>query len=704
MEVPALSLEDVTELLEAVLGGRLQSTTARRLFAATAGNVLWLRHLVDGERASGRLRCTDHTWHWWGEPQLSSALAALIDARIGGLPPGVRGVLELLALAEPLGVDLLQSLVGEAELENSADRKLVTVNLDGDQWVARLAHPLYGEAVRGRLSPVRARRLRGRLVESLTVGSKLVDGLKLAVLALDSDLPPDPEMFLAAANRASLLTDFELTERLVVAARAGGAGFDAQLLLGFTLTFVFRAEEAELEYAKAAALASSDAQRLRVAQARAVNLSLIVGRPDEGNAVLTAADNCAGAGVELLGLRSLFAMAADRLEEAVAGARRGLNTSGVSGPCECYSAWALVSASALSGWRDQSSAVAARGARAALRAPETISVRMNLAWWEVLGLGLAGRVDQMRQLIGQLAASMSGRFATFLQPDFEGWLALVTGRVATATTLLGEFRPYFAGHGGGWTSLLELRFAMALGMAGDAVGARTALERAQAARHPAITVIEPQFPLARAWLSAAESATTNAIQQARRAGTLAARSGQFAVEVIARHAAVSFGDRGQAARLTELARHVDSPRALVAAAHAAAWADHNQSALLAAADRFAVAGLMLSAAEAAAQAETLARRRLDPAATTIAAGRTAELVAACEGARTPALLAAARPLPISDRQREVAGMVAAQLSNREIADRLGVSIRTVEGHIYQACVKLGVPNRTSLAALLRRSS
>jgi len=80
------------------------------------------------------------------------------------------------------------------------------------------------------------------------------------------------------------------------------------------------------------------------------------------------------------------------------------------------------------------------------------------------------------------------------------------------------------------------------------------------------------------------------------------------------------------------------------------------------------------------------------------------LAAHCEGARTPALIAAARPLPISDRQREIAGMIARGLSNGEIAEHLSVSIRTVEGHIYQACTKLGVPNRASLAALLGHSS
>ena len=37
------------------------------------------------------------------------------------------------------------------------------------------------------------------------------------------------------------------------------------------------------------------------------------------------------------------------------------------------------------------------------------------------------------------------------------------------------------------------------------------------------------------------------------------------------------------------------------------------------------------------------------------------------------------------------------LSNRDIADRLVVSTRTVEGHIYRACIKLDVTAREGLS-------
>jgi DNA-binding CsgD family transcriptional regulator len=85
----------------------------------------------------------------------------------------------------------------------------------------------------------------------------------------------------------------------------------------------------------------------------------------------------------------------------------------------------------------------------------------------------------------------------------------------------------------------------------------------------------------------------------------------------------------------------------------------------------------------------------------VAAARARRLAEACEGARTPALVAAARPLPLTEREREIVTLAAQGLSNREIAERLVVSIRTTEGHLYRASAKLGITNRAELAPLLR---
>jgi DNA-binding CsgD family transcriptional regulator len=45
-------------------------------------------------------------------------------------------------------------------------------------------------------------------------------------------------------------------------------------------------------------------------------------------------------------------------------------------------------------------------------------------------------------------------------------------------------------------------------------------------------------------------------------------------------------------------------------------------------------------------------------------------------------------------------LVGGGMSNRDIAARLSVSVRTVEGHVYKAMFKTGTESREELAALL----
>jgi non-specific serine/threonine protein kinase len=53
--------------------------------------------------------------------------------------------------------------------------------------------------------------------------------------------------------------------------------------------------------------------------------------------------------------------------------------------------------------------------------------------------------------------------------------------------------------------------------------------------------------------------------------------------------------------------------------------------------------------------------------------------------------------PLSRRELEVAAMVAAGMTNRQIADRLFIAERTAEGHVERIRNKLGVRSRTEVA-------
>src|SRR6266705_1423255 len=62
---------------------------------------------------------------------------------------------------------------------------------------------------------------------------------------------------------------------------------------------------------------------------------------------------------------------------------------------------------------------------------------------------------------------------------------------------------------------------------------------------------------------------------------------------------------------------------------------------------------------------------------------------------------------VTEREAEVLFAVAERLRNREIADRLHLSVRTVESHVAALRRKLGVTGRVALAELgveLRRSA
>jgi DNA-binding NarL/FixJ family response regulator len=67
------------------------------------------------------------------------------------------------------------------------------------------------------------------------------------------------------------------------------------------------------------------------------------------------------------------------------------------------------------------------------------------------------------------------------------------------------------------------------------------------------------------------------------------------------------------------------------------------------------------------------------------------------GAATPAP-AYADPARLTPREREVAGLIAQGLSNRDIAARLVISARTAETHVQHIMVKLGLTARAQIAA------
>jgi ATP/maltotriose-dependent transcriptional regulator MalT len=231
------------------------------------------------------------------------------------------------------------------------------------------------------------------------------------------------------------------------------------------------------------------------------------------------------------------------------------------------------------------------------------------------------------------------------------------------------------------------------------------LQISEEAYGPQVAVFLPELELARAWERASVGQTTAAQKHVVRAAQIAQQSGMYAVEMSALHTAVRFGDRSHTSRVEELARTLNTPLAEAVAAHARGLADHDGDLLDAAANRFADLGAVAFAADAAAQgaAAQAAREHAHTGhrGKEVASSARAHGLASRGEVRTPAVAAAARPLPISDREREIAMLVAAGWSNHQVADRLVVSVRTVEGHLYRIFAKLGIDDRDQLIHLLR---
>ncbi|MFF0463321.1 LuxR family transcriptional regulator AbsR2 [Streptomyces mexicanus] len=132
------------------------------------------------------------------------------------------------------------------------------------------------------------------------------------------------------------------------------------------------------------------------------------------------------------------------------------------------------------------------------------------------------------------------------------------------------------------------------------------------------------------------------------------------------------------------------------ARHADALARRDGAALDRAAEELEQRGFLLFAAEAHAQAVRLHR---DPGAARSSRMRALALARRCPGARTPALGGLVLG-ELTARQRQIVALAAAGLSNRQIAERLTLSVRTVGNHLHSAYTRLGAGDRTALPALV----
>lgn len=708
LDLQALSLDDTTTLLSATLAGSVDPDAALRLWKLSRGNVLYLRNIVEEELVDGRIVQQRGYWRWIGDPIIPPGLIELIESRIGALSGPMSEVLDALAVGEPIELAALTRITDPAAIEEADTRGLITLEPVVDGVEVRVAHPLYGEVRRRRAAPTKLRRLRALVAAELAAADDCDDipvVVRRATLSLESAVVPDADLLVRAAHGAVWLADLPLADRLAEAAIRAGARPEANFVRAHALSWLGRGEEADAVLAEIGGSDLTDADRARWAFLRASNMLWALGEPARAKELIDDASRTTPPKDRnyIDAFLTVYWFALDQPDAARRAAEK-LDLDKLPAVVGAEIAWVVATIAADAGRTAEAVVTADTGYDIATRSFDAPHMRFNIADAHVGALLLAGQLSgagEVADRVRRQAADLPGA-AQLLGAAVAGRAALGAGHLDTASVLLEQATVGLsASHAIGWGYRYLLPRITALAMGGSTGEAADALGALDELQRP-FRLLDWERSLARAWVAAGQGAVSEAIAIVLSAAERAAAKGEFAAEVICLQTAAQFGDGTGAARLGELETIVEGPRVGLAARFAAALRDGDAADLAAVSQDFEDMGDLVAALDAAAQA-AIAYRRQDRRGTALGcSARATALAEQCGGVSTPALRQAVEPLPLTAREHEIVMLIGAGLSNRAIAERLTLSVRTVESHIYRAMLKTGTTGRDELAALRPR--
>jgi DNA-binding CsgD family transcriptional regulator/tetratricopeptide (TPR) repeat protein len=705
LDLQPLSAPDTHRIIETTLGGAIDSRSARRFWKLTGGNALFLRQLLKDQIAAGAIRQVAGVWMWDERVAVSDSIAALVGRQLSKLAPDVALVVDTLSQYEPLAVDVLCDLVHRRDLEVAEQMNLVTVERSGSKLMARLAHPLFGELRRAAASEMYLSRIRGKLAQRLAKDddADMHATVRRALLALESDLSPDPQLSLQAARFAMTLLDLDLSDRFATAAADAGVS-EAVGLRAVSLAGRGHGDQAE---AILAGVGVDDPDGHHWATVRAANLIWNLGRPREASAILdglASRRESAAERAERAAIESCVDAVMVRCVTAAEKARAALGSPTLPDFHAMLASLALTIAQGALGRIDDITDVVTEAIDRAITSFQASPMRFWYGGVYARACRLSGHIDECVRSAKQLSDSardipgLAYANLAFLL----GHAELAHGNIPAAVKLLHEALAGAEKHS--VTTGLRPASCFALAEAHAKLGqpdaANAAITEARQCVPADYLFMQTGLAVARGWALAAGGCLTEAISIAHAAGVDARKRNQPTHELACIQVAAQWGDTSGAIRARELANELSFPLADVVARHTESLLADDGEGLLAASTDYRALGDRAAAADVAAQAAVAFSRNQQRKRSLYAAALGQELATECGGLCTPALR---NPIgqPLTGRQREIIELVAAGLSNKEIAERLVTSVRTVEGHVYRAYQRLGAGSREELVEMLR---
>ncbi len=708
LDLQPLSAPDTHRMIEALLGGVVDSRSAKRFWKLTGGNALFLRQLVKDQIAAGAIRQVAGVWMWDERVAVSDSIGDMVGRQLSRLTPDVALVVDTLSQYEPLPVDLLCDLVHRRDLEAAEQMNLVTVERSGSNLMARLAHPLFGEFRRAAASEMYLSRIRGKLAQRLAkeadADADVHATVRRALLALESDLPPDPHLFLEAARFAMTLLDLDLSDRFATAAADAGASEAVGRLRAISLAGRGHGDQAEVILA---GIGLDDSDGHHWATVRAANLIWNLGRPRQASVILdglASTPESAAEQAERIAVESCVDAVMARCETAAEKARAALRSATLPDFHAMLASIALTIAQGALGGVDDITDVVTEAIDRAITSFQASPMRFWYGGVYARACRLSGHIDECVRSARQLSESardvpgLAYANLAFLQ----GHAELARGEIPAAVKLMHEALAGAEKHS--VTTGLRPASCFALAEAHAKLGqpdaAQDAINEAQRCVPADYLFMQTGLAVASGWVLAAGGYLTDAIAKVRAAGEDARKRNQPTYELACVQLAAQWGDTSGATRAGELANELSLPLANTVARHAESLLAGDGEGLLMASADYRALGDRATAADVAAQAAVAFSRNQQRKRSLHAAALAQQLATDCGGLCTPALR---DPIgqPLTGRQREIIELVAAGLSNKEIADRLVTSVRTVEGHLYRAYQRLGAGSREELIEMLR---